>query len=60
MPAAQKVAVPAQDGVGTDDQMELPQRWPGDLVEQGGKEHPVGWGELRFVDLALQDGELVA
>jgi len=29
-------------------------------VEQGGEEGPVGWCEPRLVDLALQDGELVA
>jgi hypothetical protein len=29
-------------------------------VQKGGEERPVEWGEARFVDLALQDGELVA
>ena len=58
--AAQQVAVPAQDGVGGDDQMELSQRWSGDGVEQGCEERSVGRGEPGLVDLALQDGELVA
>jgi hypothetical protein len=40
--------------------VESSQRWSGDGVKQGGEERPVGWGESRFVDLALQDGELVA
>ncbi len=58
--AVQQVAVPAQDGVGGDDQMELSQRWSGDGVEQGCEERSVGRGEPGLVDLALQDGELVA
>jgi hypothetical protein len=43
--AAQQVAVPAQDGVGGDDQMELSQGWSRELVEQGSEERPVGRGE---------------
>ena len=58
--AAQQVAVPAQDGVGGDDQMELSQGWSGKLVEQGSEERPVRRGEPWFIDSALQDGELVA
>jgi hypothetical protein len=58
--AAQKVAVPAQDGVGGDDQMELSQFRSGNLVEQGGEKRPVRQGEPGFVDSALQDSELVA
>jgi hypothetical protein len=57
---AQKVAVPAQDGVGRDDQGEPSQRWSGELEEQGSEKRPVGQGEPRLVDPALQDGELVA
>jgi len=58
--AAQQVTVPAQDGVGGDDQMELSQGGSGDLVEQGSEERPVGRGEPWFIDSTLQDGELVA
>jgi hypothetical protein len=58
--AAQQVAVPAQDGVGGDDQGEPSQRWSGDDVEQSGEKRSVRWSEPGFVDLALQDGELVA
>jgi hypothetical protein len=58
--AAEQVAVPAQDGVGGDDQVRLPQPCPGESVQQGGEERPVGRGEAGFVGLALQDGELVA
>jgi hypothetical protein len=52
--------MPAQDRVGGDDQVQLPQRQPGQWVQEGGEECPVGRGEARFVDLALEDGELVA
>jgi hypothetical protein len=45
--AAQKVAVPAQDGVGRDDQGELSQRWSGELAEQGSEKCPVGQSEPR-------------
>jgi hypothetical protein len=55
--AAQQVAVPAQDGGG---QVQASQRWSGDYGEQGGEQRPVRRGEPGFVDLALQDGELVA
>jgi hypothetical protein len=58
--AAHQVAVPAQDGVGGDDQMELSQGWSGKLVEQGSKERPVRRGEPWLIDSALQDGALVA
>jgi hypothetical protein len=58
--AAEEVAVPAQDGVGGDDQVQLSQPCPGESVEQSGEECPVGRGEVGFVGLALQDGELVA
>jgi hypothetical protein len=36
--AAYEVAVPAQDGVGGDDQVQLPQRGPGESVQEGGEE----------------------
>jgi hypothetical protein len=58
--AAQQIAMPAQDGVGGDEQQEPSQWWSGELVEQGGEERPVGRCEPGSVDLALQDGELVA
>jgi hypothetical protein len=58
--AVQQVTVPAQDGVGTDDQLKLSQGGSRDLVEQGSEERPVGRGEPWFIDSALQDGELVA
>jgi hypothetical protein len=57
--AAEQVAVPAQDGVGGDDPVQLPQPCPGESVEQGGEVRPVGRGETGFLSLALQDGELV-
>jgi hypothetical protein len=40
--------------------VELPQPVAGQPVQQGGEERPVGRGEPGFVDLTLQDGELVA
>ncbi|WP_165824567.1 hypothetical protein [Micromonospora globispora] len=58
--ASEQVAVPAQDGVGGDDQVELAQPGAGQLVQEGGEVRPVGRGEAGLVDLALQDGELVA
>jgi hypothetical protein len=58
--AAQQIAMPAQDGVGGDQQQEPSQCWSGEFVEQGGEERPVGRCEPGFVDLAPQDGELVA
>ena len=51
--AALQVAVPAQDGVGRDEQEEPSQRWSGEFVEQGGEERPVGRSERWSVDLAL-------
>ena len=52
--------MPAQDGVGGDDQVQLPQRGSGESVQEDGEEWPVGWGESGFIDQALHDGELVA
>jgi hypothetical protein len=60
MAAAEQVAVPAQDRVGRDDQVKLPQCWPGDAVQECGEEGAIGWGETWFADLTLQDCELVA
>jgi hypothetical protein len=45
---------------GGDDQVELSQVEPGESMQQRGEERPVSSGEAGFVDLALQDGELVA
>jgi hypothetical protein len=52
--------VPAQDGVGGDDEVERAECGSGEAVEQGGEERAVGWGEAWFGDVALQDGQLVA
>ena len=60
MVEAYEVAVPAQDGVGGDDQVQLPQCGSGESVQEGDEECPVGWGESGFIDLALHHGELVA
>jgi hypothetical protein len=43
-----------------DDQAELSQAEAGELMEQRGEEHPIGSGEAGFVDLTLQDAELMA
>jgi hypothetical protein len=40
--------------------VQLPQRRPGQSVQERGEERAVGWREAGFVDLALEDGELVA
>jgi hypothetical protein len=40
-----RVAVPAQDGVGGDDQVKSPQGGAGQVVQQSGEECPVRWGE---------------
>jgi len=40
--------------------VQLLHRGPGESVQEGGEECPVGWGESGFVDLALHDSELVA
>ena len=58
--APDQVAVPAQDGVGGDDQLQLaqPEHWK--VVQEGGQERPVRAGEVWLVDLVLQDAQLVA
>ena len=58
--AAEQVAVPAQDGVGGDDQVGLSKLAAGEAMEQGGEERPVRSGEAGLVYLTLQDTELVA
>jgi hypothetical protein len=60
MSALQEVAVPAQHGVGGDDQVELAKLHPGETVRQRGVQRTVGPGPLGLVHLALQYGELVA
>lgn len=56
---AQEVAVPSEQGVGGDDQVELAELYPGEAVQQCGKQRPVGPGQLWFAHLALQYAELV-
>lgn len=58
--APEEVAVPAQDGVGRDDQVQLSEPCPGEAVKEGGHQGPIGPGEAGLGDLTLQDGELVA
>jgi hypothetical protein len=40
--------------------VQLPQRGPGQLVQERGEECPLGRSEAGSIDLALQDGQLVA
>jgi hypothetical protein len=42
------------------DQVQLPKLRPWESVEEGAEEGPIGPGETGLVDVALQDGELVA
>jgi hypothetical protein len=58
--AAQEVAVPAQNGVGGDDQVELAELYAGEAVQQCGEQRSVGPGQLWLVYLSLQYAELVA
>jgi hypothetical protein len=58
--SAHEVAVPPQDRVRGDDQVQLPQRGPGEPVEDCGQERSVRRSDARPVDLPLQDGQLVA
>jgi hypothetical protein len=58
--AADEVAVPAQNGVRGDDQMQLPQPGARKPVQQSGEESAVCRGEAWFAGVPLQDGELVA
>jgi hypothetical protein len=57
---AGEVAVPAQEGVRGDHQVQPPQRRPWQSVQEGGEECPVGRSEVGSVDLALQNRELMA
>jgi hypothetical protein len=57
---ADEVAVPPQDRLRGDDQVQLPQFAFGEPVEERGKESAVLRGDPRPVDLPLQDRQLVA
>jgi len=57
---AHQVAVPPQDRVRGDDQVQLPQRGPWEPVQERGKESTVRRGDPGPVDLPLQDSQLVA
>jgi hypothetical protein len=52
--------VPGQDSIGGDDQVELSELEPGESMEQRGEERAVKRREAGFVDLTLQDAELMA
>lgn len=52
--------MPAQQGVGGDDQVEPAKPRPGQAVQQRGEYGPVGPGQLWLAGLTLQYGELVA
>ncbi|GAA3812592.1 hypothetical protein GCM10022206_58790 [Streptomyces chiangmaiensis] len=52
--------MPAQQGVGGDDQVELAELDAGEAVQQRGEYGPERPGQLGHVHLALQYGELVA
>ena len=54
-----KIGVPAQHRPWGDDQAQLPEAAPGQQPGQRGQDRPVGPGQLRRLDLALQDGNLV-
>jgi hypothetical protein len=51
--SAQQVAVPAEQRVGGDDQMELTKVYPGEVVQERGEQRAIGPRELRLVDLPL-------
>jgi hypothetical protein len=57
---AHEVAVPPQDRVRGDNQVQLTQLGPGEPVEEHGQESAVRRSDARPVDLPLQDGQLVA
>lgn len=60
MAAAHEIAVPPQDRVRRDDQVQLPQLGSGKPVQERGKKGTVRCVDARPVDLPLQDGQLVA
>jgi hypothetical protein len=62
MTCRDQVAVPTQDGLGTNQQSGVASHLAGESVQQGGEQRSVGGGEsyLLAVQLPLQDGELVS
>ena len=58
--AADEVAVPAQNGVRGDDQLQPSQSWAGESVQECGEQGAVCPSQTRFAGLPLQDGELMA
>ena len=60
MPATHQVAVPPQDRVRGDDQVQPPQRGPGEPVQERGKKSTVRRGDPGSVDLPPQNGQLIA
>jgi hypothetical protein len=61
MLTGEQISMPAQDGLGSDQQPQPLQRGPGEPVEQGGQQRPVGGLEPDplVAELALQHRELV-
>jgi hypothetical protein len=53
MTSPEHVAMPPQDRVRGDDQLELPQPVPWEPAPERGREHPIGGGQLRPVDLTM-------
>ena len=62
VPAGDQVAVPAQHGLGADQQPEAAQHVAGEPVQQRGEQRPVGRGEpdLLAVQVPFEDRDLVA
>ncbi len=59
MASLEQVTVPAQDRVRADQQQEVAQPLPREVVEQAGEDHAVGVGEGGLANLALQDQQVV-
>jgi hypothetical protein len=55
-----EVGVPAQQGPGGDDQLQLAELTAGQQPGQRGQHRPVGPRQLRRLDLTPEDGDLVA
>lgn len=58
--AAKQVAVPAQQCVGGDDQLESTKLSSGEAVQERGEQRAVRPGEARLIDLPLQHSQLMA
>jgi hypothetical protein len=56
---AHEITMPPQDRVRGDDQVQPPQRGPGEPVKERGKESAVHRSDARPVDLPLQDRQLM-